>query len=420
MKNTKYVAGVIIALCTVIACVDKPDLYEFPVEKYYYDIPDVPVTEDYVVGVRYEVTDSGYWFNKTTNKAELYTGHPVLGKYTLNSFAPNRMPSEALRQHLEWGKKAGIDFFIVGWGGFGWNDTLLREWGKLYDQDNQYPQVVIRYDPGYMLNKSKLAEKPETSDTLQIDPLRMDSLRHDFDSLYTTVMTKPYAYKNKNGDPVMVFCNFVDKPAELRSLPNFIQEYRKIAGNKLWIMGELGGNWTSPEKWGYRDATTIGPMKADTISNFDAVFITDVATDNYERWTGYYSFMDFNYNYWQERMRPLGKEYIPIIFPAFDNKVREPSNNNFIFPRWDPQTDTPYVISAAAGYQDSGEAREYNMSSYKENPYKTAANVAKRNVGASRILLVYSWNDFRNGINLEPTTEIKEDYLDYTRQFFKK
>jgi hypothetical protein len=290
----------------------------------------------------------------------------------------------------------------------------------LWEKDNQYPKIVIRYDPGYLLNKNKLTDVPGTNDTLQIDPFRMDTLRRDFNTLYTTLFTKPYVYKNKNGDPVMAFCNFVNKTGELRDLHQFVNEYRTIAKNKLWIMGEVGGNWSSPENWGYRDATTKGVVKADTIDVFDAVYITDLATGEYERWTGYYSFLDFNYNYWQERMRTINKEYIPIIYPAYDNKVREPSNGNFIFPRWNPLTNTPFVISGAAGYQANGTEREYNMSSYKENPYKTAANVAKRNVGDSRIIMIFSWNNFRDGINLEPTTEIGETYLDYTRQFFKK
>jgi hypothetical protein len=353
---------------------------------------------------------------------ELYTGHPLLGEYTARN-AFDRFPSDVLRQHLEWGKKARIDFFIVSWGGWGWNDTLITEWGKLYERDNLYPKITIRFDPGYMLNKGKLTEVPGTNDTLQIDPFRMDSLRTDFTALYEQVISKPFAYRNKDGNPVMVLCNFVNKyPAEILDLNSFVNEFRTISGNNLWIMGELGGNWSSPENWGYRDATTKGALKADTISIFDAVFITDVATGDYERWSGYYSFMDFNYNYWQQHLGPINKEYIPMIFPSYDNKVREPNNDNFIFPCWYPESkgNKPYVVSAAAEYQAAGKEKEYNMSSYKENPYKTAANVAKRNVGNSRIILVYTWNEFRNGNNLEPTQEIQEDYLDYTRQFFKK
>jgi|GEM_PF-3015876 len=422
MKRTKYLITAIISLFVVIACVDEPDVYQFPTDKYYYDIPDVPVTEDYVIGVPYNIVDSGYWFNESRNEEELYTGNPKLGEYTARK--PNsREPSNVLHEHLKWGKEAGIDFFMVSWGGRGWNDTLLIEWERLYNLDNQYPRIVIRYDPGYLLNRNAIRDMPETNDTLQLDIPRMDTLRMDFDSIYTHVMSKSFAYKDKKGNPVMAFCNFTNKyPGEILDLSKFINEYRTIADNKLWIMGEVGGNWSSPENWGYRDATTKGIARADTISHFDAVYITDIATGDYERWSGYYSFMDYNYNYWQQRMRPINKEYIPIIFPAFDNKVRDPSNNNYHIARWYPESkgNKPYIVSAAGEYHEDGEDVQYNLSNIKENPYKMLANVAKRNVGDSRIILVYHWNDFRNGNNLEPTREINEDYLMYTRKFFKK
>lgn len=425
MKKIKYILSIIIPLFVVIACVDDPDVYEFPVDKYYYDIPDVPVTEDYVIGVPYNIVDSGYWYNASTGLEELHTGHPADNGFTDNQYImrnpDTRMPTSMLQRQLEWGKKAGIDFFMVSWGGRGWNDTLLTEWGRLYNQDNSYPKVVIRFDPGYMLDKVALKGVEGTNDTLQRDPLRMDSLRFDIDSVYQHIMTKPYIYKANNGKIVMSLTNFTNKyPAEIIDLKSFVNEFRTIGQDNLWIMGEIGGNWTSPENWGYRDESTKGVVKADTISFVDAVYITDVATGDYERYNGYFSFMDYNYNYWQQRMRPINKEYIPVIFPAFDNKVRDPNSGTYFIPRWKPETNIPYIVSDGAEYQESGVAIERNLSRFEENPYKTLGNVAKRNVGNTRIILVYSWNDFRNGNNLEPTKEFGEDYLNYTKQFFKK
>lgn len=411
MKKTIYLLSLVIPLFMAISCEDKPDDYKFPVDKYFYEIPDVPVTEDYVIGVPYNVVDSGYWFNKSTNRDELYTGHPLLGEYNTKYSLPEILP-----QHLKWGKEAGIDFFIVSWGGHGWNDTLLTRWGELYAQDNQLPRVVIRFDPGYMMNRKFKG----TNDTLQLNPARMDSLRFDIDSIYTHVMSKDYAYKDKNNNPVMVLCNFTNKPESLVDLHKFTNEFRTIANNKLWMMGEVGGNWSSPEYWGYRDETTKGVVKGDTIGAFDAVFITDVATSNKDRFDGYYSFMDVNYRYWQERMRTINKEYIPMIFPSFDNKAREAANTgNYIIPRYSEEKNEAYIITAAAEYNE-GVEQVYNLTNYKQSPYKILGNVAKRNVGQSRIILVYSWNDFRNGNNLEPTKEINDDYLRYTKKYFKR
>jgi len=411
MKNKKYIAvSLMAALAAGIACEDKPDTYEFPVEEYFYDIPDVPVTEDYVVGVSYDIKYrdilENVWWNSANNLPELYTGTPQLGEYDM------REELEAtLHRHMDWGRDAGIDFFIISWGGHGYNDTILTAFADYYQPG--HPQVVIRYDPGYRFPRVG-------TDTMLYNPLVMDSLRFDFDSLYTHVMTQPFAYKNKtNNHPVMVLTNF-NNTGNIPSVNTFNTFLRNAVSNNIWIMAELQGEWSSPERWGYHaangyaGAVSDGWVQPDSIRAFDAFFITDISTSNKDRYDGFYSFLDYNYNYWQKAMAPLGKEYVPTIMPAFDNLVNNPISNKYLIPRW-KEGSGAYAISGSLP-----DAPKYNWSNIKENPYKTLANVAKRNVGPSRIVIVYSWNNYVNGINLEPTQEFGNDYLQYTKQFFKK
>jgi hypothetical protein len=260
-------------------------------------------------------------------------------------------------------------------------------------------------------------KNPGTTDTLMLNPGRMDSLRMDLDFLYDNFMSHDFAYKN-NGRPIMALCNFDNKPADITSLQQFTNFLR--GQHNVWIIGELPSNWTSPENWGYRDATTHGVVKADTIATLDAMYITDLQTNNYDRYQGLYSFLDYNYNYWKTRIEPLGKEYIPVIFPAFDDRIREPLSTQYFYPRWkdsNPVGQQAYVISST---QTGGTGISYNFSDIVKNPYQQFANVAKRNVGPSRIIMVRNWNNFDNGNSLEPTVEYGTDYLKYTKQFFKK
>jgi hypothetical protein len=393
-----------------IACEDRPDVYEFPKDEYVYEIPDVPVTENYVVGVPYETKyrDTLYrdmWYDNGTKAHQLYTGTPVLGEYDI------REDADVLRQHLDWGKEAGIDFFVLSWGGHNFNDTILRNWEQLWAQDNARPRVVIRFDPGYRFGAAK--------DTLQLLPLRMDSLRYDLDSLYTHVMKHDFVYKKADGKPVMVFCNFTNagKIVRVNDFVTFLKSSSTI-NNNIWLMAELGGGWKSPEQWGYNaangyDGPASGYVRADSIKPFDAFFITDISHNNYDRYYSQYSYLDYNYRYWQERMKPLGKEYIPTVQPGFDDRVNTPASDRYFIPRW--KNNQAYVISSSV---EGG--LQYDFSSFTENPYKKWANVAKRNVGDSRIVMIYNWNDFTGGRNLEPVTEFGTDYLQYTRAFFKK
>jgi hypothetical protein len=411
MKRTVNIVSIFILLFTVVACEDRPEVYEFPTDEYFYEIPEVPVTEDYVVGVSYDVryrdTLRNVWWDTGKGAHQLYTGTPELGEYDM------RYDPETLRQHLEWGKEAGIDFFILSWGGRGYNDTILVDWENLYRQDMNYPKVVIRFDPGYRFRGR---------DTLMLRPLVMDTLRREFDSIYTHIMTKEFAYKNKNtGDPVMVLTNFTNQ-GHITSAYGFTKFLREstVVNGKLWIMAELQGQLTSPERWGfhakngYEGAIADGWLQPDSIKAFDAFFITDISTGNKDRYDGLYSFTDYNYRYWQERMIPLGKEYVPTIMPAFDNLINDPVSNTYLIPRWNSEKNSAYAVSAEPmGIQ-------YNFTDVKKNPYQELANVAKRNIGPSRILIIYNWNNFTNGITLEPTKEYGKDYLRYTKAFFKK
>ncbi|MDP4239694.1 MAG: glycoside hydrolase family 99-like domain-containing protein [Bacteroidota bacterium] len=408
-KSFTILSILVISVLAFVGCEDRPDVYKFPADEYVYDIPDVPVTKDYVVGVPYDTKFrdplNHVWWDTGKKAHQLYTGTPVLGEYDL------RNDADVLRQHLDWGKEAGIDFFVLSWGGHGINDTILMNWEKLYQQDNARPKVVIRFDPGYRFGKGK--------DTLQLNQHHMDSLRRDLDSLYANVMTHDFAYKKADGKPVMVFSNFTNN-SQIPRLNNFINLLKnsETIHNNIWLMAELGAGWTSPERWGYNatngyNGPTYGYVKADSIKSFDAFFITDISHDNYDRYYSQYSYLDYNYHYWQERMKPLGKEYIPTVEPGFDDRVNTPASDIFFIPRW--KDGKAYVISSlTAG------SNQYDFSNFTENPYKKWANVAKRNVGDSRIIMVYNWNDFASGRNLEPTVEFGKDYLQYTKEFFKK
>jgi len=391
-----------------ISCQDKPDVYKFPTDQYVYDIPDVPVTDDYVVGVPYDTKFrdpiNNVWWDSGKKAHQLYTGNPLLGEYDL------RKDIDVLSQHLEWGKEAGIDFFILSWGGRGYNDTIIQRWETLWNADHSLPRVVIRFDPGYRFLSGH--------DTLQLSQLHMDSLRHDLDSLYTNVMMHDFAYKKSDNKPLMVFTNFTNA-SQIPRLNNFITFLKssQTINNKIWIMAELGGGWTSPERWGYNatngyNGPSDGYVRADSIKPFDAFFITDISHNNYDRYYSQYSYLDYNYRYWQDRMKPLGKEYIPTVMPGYDDRVNTPASDRFFIPRWKDGKGA-YIISDTINTQ-------HNLSSFTENPYKKWANVAKRNVGESRIILVYNWNDFPGGRNIEPTTQTGKDYLLYTRKFFKK
>jgi hypothetical protein len=51
--------------------------------------------------------------------------------------------------------------------------------------------------------------------------------------------------------------------------------------------------------------------------------------------------------------------------------------------------------------------------------FTSYANVAKRNMGKKRMVLINSWNNFQLGTSLEPSIEYGTTYLDLTKSQFK-
>ncbi|MDR2474767.1 MAG: glycoside hydrolase family 99-like domain-containing protein [Bacteroidales bacterium] len=399
MKKLTYLSWGVLAVQVVlmIACQDKPDVYQFPTENYYYEVPYVPVTENYVVGARYESVDTGYWYDYKLSKVIPYTGRSIFGEYSW------RKDPQVIVQQLAYGKKAGIDFFIINWNGHG-SDTLLWEYERSYQQGD--PKLVVHYDPGHRFGIAK--------DTLLYMPARLDSTYRDVDSLYVNLMSKNLYYKGADGNPVMVFSDNFTNRADIPYASTFVAKMREYvktkSGGTLWIIGELGGGWTSPEKWGFPpDSKKPYDGRGDTTAIFDALYNNNMTTNSYDRFYGYYSFMDFNFNYWQVRMTSIGREYIPCIEAAYDNYANDPKSSTIILHRC------------------------YDTSATKDNVYWNLANVAKRNVGKSRIVIINSWNNYRIGSNLEPTVDAPDKgdvanggykgfgelYLEYTRKFFK-
>ena len=357
---------VLAPLLMMVACQDKPDVYVFPVDKYYYAIPNVPVTQDYVVGANYDTQTASYWKNLITGDSIAYTGTPVLGKYDVM-----RNP-QILRQQMDYAVKAGINFFVITWNGHG-SDSIFWNYENYYKAGD--PKLVVKYDPGHLFGT--------VTDTLQKNPVKMNQMLLEIDSLNKNMMNQDYYYRDNDNKPMMVFTNFTSK-GDVTSVSSMIASVRTKVNDNLWIVGELGGGWISPEFWGYQQTD-----RADTTKVFNALYNTNMTTSNYDRFYGYYSFMDIYFKYWQDKMQTQNVEYLPMIEPAFNNLPYTPLSNTFVLAR-------------------------------DKNVYKNLANVAKRNVGKHRIVLINSWNNYRDGSNLEPNTQFGENYLNYTREFFKK
>jgi len=405
MKTIKFIISTIICTLFFASCVEKNDSnYHFNSSKYVYVIPEVEVTEDYVVGAIYHEIDSGYWYN-AKDTAVLYTGTPMLGR--TGDLYPYSMKrdfkednSTTMRQQLQYAADAALNFFIFGWDGKG-SDTLILNYIKSRASIANAPNIVIKYEMGHLFNgKGNLA--PKATDKLDDDKY-LDRMLKELDSLKTNLMNKEYYQKN-NGKPIFILSWYGD--GRVRSFSYIMS---RIRGKfDFWIVGQAP-QWVQPD------------IYKDTIRNLDAMYEDKMITGKYDRFNvingirTYYSYVDYQYAYWQKFMQQHGSkingtaEFIPMVMPAYDNRVWAPASKDYLLERY--TKDDVYVNTAPA----KGEEEQF---------YRIYANVGKRNAGKSRIIILNSWNNYRDGSGIEPTVEnlpggYGTRYLQYTKKYFK-
>ena len=413
MKTIKFIISIIICALFFASCVEKNDsTYKFDSSKYVYAIPEVEVTEDYVIGAIYQQIDSGYWFNKSDTArlgTHQYTGTPTLGKpgdiypYSMSKdFKENN--STIMRQQLQYAADAGVDFFIFGWNGRS-SDTLILNYLNSRKSIAKAPNIVIKYDMGHLFSGTGRLDKPKPTDKLDDDKY-LDRMLKELDSLNNDLMSKEHYQKN-NGKPLLLLNFYGD--GRVKSFSYIISRVREKFN--FWIVGEVVMGWSygQPE------------LFKDTIRSLDAMYENKMVTGRFDQFNVidgvrvYYSYIDYQYAYWQKFMQQYGNksngtaEFIPMVMPAYDNY--SPNNKDYRLERY--TKDDVYLNTVP----DKAKGEE-------EQFYRIYANVGKRNVGDSRIIIINSWNDYKDGTSIEPTVEglpggYGTRYLQYTRKYFK-
>jgi len=121
------------------------------------------------------------------------------------------------------------------------------------------------------------------------------------------------------------------------------------------------------------------------------VTVNDWSTNMYDRYYAFFSFVDLNWANWKTTISKWNTDFVPCIFPSYNDRINSTSSYKYTFGQDGETTD-----------------------------YINFCNVAKRNIGSKNIVLVNSWNNYQKGTNLEPTEENKSEFLKITRNQFKK
>jgi Glycosyltransferase WbsX len=346
MKRTMYIAAFVLAFA---AC-KKGDQHLPP--DFNYAIDPVNITENVTVGA--------YYYNySATDWAKKYSDTPELGEYSA-------LNATVMAQHRQWADAGGVDFFIFNWNGTSGNGIL----NSFIKDRNNNVKMVINYNTAHL---SATNASPLTG-------TKLNTMITELKNLASTHFGQDY-YQKVDGKPAILITP-LNLSASAGASINYatvipaVKQALKDAGVEVYIIGEITSGWLPPVRY------------AAAIKAMDGVDLSNWSTDVYDRSVFFPSFSDINWKNWTDSTTAWNKDYVPCIFPGFNDKTMTPASKI-------------YDINRTPAF------------------YTDYCNVAKRNMSKKRLVLINSWNNFQVGTALEPAKEYGSSYLEITKAQFK-
>lgn len=349
----KLIYAIIVSVGIFTACSTDEHLPDL--NKFYYSIPETSLTEKVNVGA--------YYFNYTSADWDKnYIDNPELGKYDVLT-----NPSLLVKQ-FEWASKGGVDFLIFNWDKNPSEDELMSIFATSYTTGA--PKMVVNYS---------LTHLKATNASPLID-VKLRNMISELKNLYATHMSNEYYFKVEN-QPVIIIKSLIPSS----SAPNAIdfdmvmstvrEEFNKM-GVIPYFIGELPTGWRAPQTY------------KKNIITMDAVVLNSWAPTDYDKSYAFLSFNDISWKNWCDSTSAWNIDYVPCIFPSFNDSIDNPKTKNFGVKR-------------------------------SEKFFIDYCNVAKRNLAkGNRFVIVNSWNDYKKGNTLEPAGSYGTRYLEILKDQF--
>ena len=327
---------------------------EFLPPEFNYPIPQENITEPVWVGTFYYYYSPEDWNEK-------YTFTPKLGEYDATDNA-------VMSQHIDWALQGGIDYFIFHWNGAE-DNTLLN---TFVSNNPNNLKMVIDYNLAHL----------KATNSSPLEGAKLTTMLDELKILFADYATKDY-YLTVDNRPVILInsVNLSSKAAtsvDFGSVVPAVRSELNTTGVNPYIIGEITSGWLPPQRYSISS------------KSFDAVVLSDWKPDGnygYDRSVFFPAYIDQAFSNWNDSTNVWGIDFVPCIIPGFDDKTTSPSSKVFNVER----------------------SVEF---------YADMCNVAKRNLSSSRIIMIDSWNDFKMGTTIEPTTEYDDDYLMVTKNQF--
>jgi hypothetical protein len=385
-----------------------------------YEIGEVPLSADCPVGVFY-FNNGGSGlnpdiYNRILEEPDPANGKvgpwvkPILGNYTTTV---SEQSISVVQQHVDWCIEGGVDFLILP--GCQENGSALYPKNIAPGDTNFYNLVTGKIGPDGLPKEITTGKTVDLKSLKYALSINMDRINDGLS--YTTLieyapatikegveMTRierfnefykrlsdyfsDPAYYRINNRPVVVVLNahrlYSENSAALYdNMRAYVKEH---CGEDMFLVAQQDA-WSPPARFEYFYIN--GKVDAVTHKNM-------YNQGTYDRSYWYPQLIDQNWIYSREFfMTHWSIDYIPTVAPSFNMYVNSGQNYN-----------TPIVPK-------------------NESTFRTLCNVAKKNLGTTRIVFIDSFNQWQYATTLEPTDPDYGNgygmtYLNIVKEQFKK
>jgi len=332
-----------------------------------YEIPEVPVTQDYVVGAFYYDIPN---FNANVKEV------PVAGKYNMVNGV---IPPAVITKHLEYAQKAGLDYFLFSFRSANRdNNGWKRDSAMLKSYLDNAGGSPVNFALTYNLNTGSYGINATTP--LEKDAVKLEQFFMDFERV-AYLLNNP-RYMQVDGKKLLYITNAHNLFSnDNKAIYTTLRQRMKTLGFDLYLVG-MQDRWTPPARYFFRYKECV-----------DAVYHQNMRPDGFDRFYLLPQFIDQNWKYSKKYYADnWNVDYVANVFPAYSWLINTPTSLN-------PNVDR----------KDGGAL------------YRQMCNVAKMNASEkTRLILIDSFNKWDEDLQIEPAASYGELYLDITRKQFSK
>lgn len=362
LHKVQYFIIVIIPAVILLSCEDdSPKLED---NMLNFEIEEVPVTDDYLIGVSYYGQNDWSDYNYE---------EPQMGRYGEGYSVTD---TDAMKQHIDWLAESGINFLLFDYSpsysdsGIVVADTATFASVFINRPNSGLLRFALKFNFGYL--------GITTNRRIHVN----DDLFEDFFNGFRKMIS---FFENENyqkiDDKYLVYlCAASDLFSDSTGSAPVYNELRSrmlAMGYNLYIIGEQP-RWTPPARYEIRLKNCV-----------DAVtYVNMIETANYEAQLFFHQYVYLNWEYSKDYFNSWGVDFIPQIQPAYTDRVVNPSSVNFVF--------------------EGG-----------EDFFRKYCNVAKAHCSGKRLILVDSFNNWTYNNQIEPSVNNSALYLDIIKDEFK-